>query len=372
MTLVSILGDFHSSILPISYEFKEEITKHVIVYDDARSDMEKLKRILAGQKAFFDTLTSDSVHHYDVSAMQIDEDSYESINRCLERIMTLEDNPKDIYLNTTDGLSSIAIVLSSKLMENGAKVIAYDRYDNTYNLHTKKSMTHHPIRHNMDIKSHLLMKGYTIVKSSEPHALLARKDVILKLTENLPAYKRFANSFQGTKSSSEVYGNDGYKKLLRSIGMLENTFFIQGTVFEEYIYHLIVDNFDFDDVWLGTTVLFTEYVKNEFDILMIKDNHLHTIECKFKRDIEGNSMIYKMELLMDYLDDDGKAMILNIGGENENYDKKKYGKVKFNNADKHRARYGDIKTHVAKEFNEKKFLKDVKNWFCTEEGQICK
>jgi len=336
MTLISILGDFHSSILPISYELKKEITKHVIVYDDARADIEKLNRIVAGQKAFFETLSENSAHQYEISAMQIDEDSYKSISRCFDRIIDFETDPKDIYLNTTDGLSSIAIVLSSRLLESGANVISYDRYDNTYNLHTNNSMKHHHIQHNMDIRSHLLMKGYEIVKSSSTDELLARKDVILKLTENLPAYKRFANSFQGTKSSNEVYGNDEYKKLLGRIGMLENTFFIQGTVFEEYIYHLIVDHFDFDDVWLGTTVMFTEHVQNEFDILMIKDNHLHTIECKFKRDIEGNSMIYKMELLIDYLDDDGKAMILNIGGENENYNKQKYGNVKFNNADKHR------------------------------------
>ncbi len=75
-------------------------------------------------------------------------------------------------------------------------------------------------------------------------------------------------------------------------------------------------------------------------------------------------MVYMMELLIDYLDDDGKAMILNIGGDNENSDTRNYDDVKFDNADKHRARYGDIKIHLAKEFNEKKFLKDVRNWFC--------
>jgi len=364
LTLVSILGDFHSSILPISYEFKEKITKHVIVYDDSRADIEKLKRIVSGQRAFFKTLSADSKHHYEVSPMQIDEDSYESINRCFDRIINLEKKPEDIYLNTTDGLSSIAIVLSSKLLAHGGYVISYDRYDNTYNLHSKKAMTHHRIKHNMDIRSHLLMKGYEIVKTSSKDGLEARKEVVLKLTQNLPSYKHFANQFQGTKSSAEVFGNDRYKKLLKSIGLLENTFYIQGSVFEEYIYHLIVDNFDFDDVWLGTTVLFTEHVQNEFDILMLKDNHLHTIECKFKKNLNGKPMVYMMELLIDYLDDDGKAMILNIGGDNKNTDTRNYDDVKFDNADKHRARYGDIKIHLAKEFNEKKFLKDVKNWFC--------
>jgi len=363
MTLVSILGDFHSSILPVSYEFKKEISKHVIVYDDARSDKEKLQHIQKGQKAFFETLSNKSEDRFEILAMQIDEDSYESINRCYERIISLEEKAEDIYLNTTDGLSSIAIVLSSQLLDAGGKIISYDRYDNTYNLHTKNAMTHHSINHNMEIQDHLLLKGYEIVKTSNKDDLAMRKDVVMKLAQNLPAYKRFANQFQNARSSDEVFGNDEYKRLLKSIGMLENRYYIQGTVFEEYIYHLIVDNFDFDDVWLGTTVQFTEYVENEFDILMIKDNHLHTIECKFKKNLNGKPMVYMLGQLIDYLDDDGKAMILNIGGGNENSTTYNYEALKFDNADKHRARYEDIKIHVEKEFDEKRFLKDVRNWF---------
>lgn len=363
MTLISIVGDFHSSILPITYEFKEEIDRHVIVYDNASREIAEIKRLIAGQQAYLNSFPSDSRVHYDIHTMQIDEDSYESIHQCFERILVMEENAEALYLNTTDGLSSIAVVLSSELLAAGGKVISYDRYDNTYNLHTRESMYKHPIRHNMDIWSHLTLKGYTIKRNTAKESLEARKDAVLKLTENLPAFKRFANSFQGKHSSDEVFGNDQYKRLLKSIGMLENTFYIQGSVFEEYIYHLVCEHFDFDDVWQGTTVVFTEQVENEFDILMIKDNHLHTIECKFKKDLDGKPMIYKMELLIDYLDDDGKAMILNIGGNNENADRRNYPDVKFDKGDRARARYGDIKIHQEKEFNEKKFLKDVKNWF---------
>ena len=363
MTLISILGDFHSSILPITYEFKEKIDRHVIVYDDASEEIEKIKRLIAGQKAYLKQFPDQSVIHYDIQTMQIDEDSYKSIAKCFERIVTFEKDPGDIYLNTTDGLSSIAVVLSSKLLSTGGKVLSYDRFDNTYNLHTQEGMTKHNITHNMDIKSHLMMKGYTILKSTTAKELEKRKEVILKLTKNLGSFKKFANALQGKKSAKEVYGFDGYKDLLKSIDKLKNITYIQGTVFEEYIYHLIVDNFDFDDVWLGTTVLFKESVENEFDILMIKDNHLHTIECKFKKDLDGNRYVYKTQLIKNYLDDDGKAMILSIGGDNENVNTRDNGDVKFTKADKARAKYAHIKIHQKKEFNEKKFLKDVRNWF---------
>jgi len=139
--------------------------------------------------------------------------------------------------------------------------------------------------------------------------------------------------------------------------------FIQGTVFEEYIYHLIVDNFDFDDVWVGTKVLFEEEVENEFDILMIKDNHLHTIECKLVNGLNGEHFVYKTELIMDYLDDDGKAMILSIGADNERRSKSGKKRFQFSRGDKARAHYGDIAIHQSKNFDEKKFLDDVGNWF---------
>ena len=162
MTLVSILGDFHSSILPISFEFKEKVTKHIIIYDDAGHDVKKSWRILRGQKAFMKSLSSNSKSKYEIVTMQIDEDSYKSIGECYERILTLVSSPKDIYLNATDGLSSIAVVLSSKFLAAGAKVISYDRYANTYNLHTANGMEKHTIEYNMDIGSHLLLKGYTL------------------------------------------------------------------------------------------------------------------------------------------------------------------------------------------------------------------
>jgi len=38
MVLVSILGDFHSSILPIFFEFKHKLTHHIILHDDSKYD----------------------------------------------------------------------------------------------------------------------------------------------------------------------------------------------------------------------------------------------------------------------------------------------------------------------------------------------
>lgn len=361
MTLVSILGDFHSSILPITYEFKEKITKHIIVYDDAKGDVKKAKRILRGQKAFLSTFSQGSKHKYEIEAMQIDEDCYTSMLGCFQRIKKACDEYDNIYLNATDGLSSIAIVLSSNLLSIGAKVIAYDRYANTYNLHTLSGIEKFRIKNNMDIKSHLLLKGYTILLEEDKDGLQSRKDIILELTRDLSRYKEFSGLLQN-KSLKDISGYHDYKALLTGINN-PNKKFIQGTVFEEYIYHLIVDHFDFDDVWVGTKVLFEEAVENEFDILMIKDNHLHTIECKLVNKLDGEHIVYKTELIMDYLDDDGKAMILSVGADNVRIISKKKKLIQFTKGDKARAHYGDIAIHQNKTFNEKVFINDVREWF---------
>jgi hypothetical protein len=356
------LGDFHSSILPISYEFKEKISKHIIVYDDSGHDVKKSWRMLRGQKAFMESLPDNSKKKYEIVTMQIDEDSYESINGCFERILNMVSSPEKIYLNTTDGLSSIAIVLSSRFLDAGAKVISYDRYANTYNLHTSNNMVKHSIEHNMDIASHLLLKGYKLLSVTEKNELQQRKEIIFKLVKNLARYKEFTTLIQNNKAFN-LAAYDDYRELLEKINMADNKGFIQGTVFEEYIYHLIKDNFDFDDVWTGVKVEYDDRVENEFDILMIKDNHLHTIECKLVNGLNGEHFVYKTELIKDYLDDDGKAMILSIGGENIRILKSGKKKRQFTDGDKARASYGDIKIHQSKVFNEQAFLNDVRAWF---------
>jgi len=362
MTLVSILGDFHSSILPISYEFKEKITKHIIIYDDAKGDVKKAKRIIAGQKAFLKSLSHGSKDKYEIETIEIDEDNYASLLRCVQHIKQASSEYSSIYLNATDGLSSIAIVLSSSLLDIGAKVIAYDRYANTYNLHTKMGLEKHLIQNNMDIASHLMLKGYTLLNRTEVSELGSRKDVIIKLAQDLTELKSYANLRQ-KKPSNQIEGFETYKALLKSIGQENNQTFVQGIVFEEYIYHLIVDNFDFDDVWTGVKVEFEEAVENEFDVLMIKDNHLHTIECKLVSGLNGEHFVYKTELIMEYLDDDGKAMILSIGADNERRTANGKKRTQFSLGDKARANYGDIHIHQSKVFDEKKFLDDVREWF---------
>ena len=362
MVLISILGDFQSSHLPIFFEFKDKIKKHIVVHDDSKHDVQQLKKIIKGQTDFLEGYGKFTATNYEIITLKIDEDNYDDILKCYENIMKHSKTPENIYLNTTDGLNSISIILSSMFLKAGANVIAYDRYANTYNLHTKSTMKKFKIKNNLDIKNHLKLKGYKLEDYVDKNILNARKDDIYKLMGNSEEYKEFVNQFT-TDPSCNIEKYKNYINILDNLGKVNDTSFIQGSVFEEYIYHILVDNFDFDEVMLGVKIEFEKNFKNELDILMIKDNHLHTIECKFVNFINGEHYIYKTNSVIDYLDDDGKAMILSIGGENERYSKSGKKRSQFSKGDQGRASNGNIKIHQRKEFNKEAFLEDIQKWF---------
>jgi len=360
MILVSILGDFSSSIIPILFEFKDKVQKHIMVYDDSKYDQNQLSRLCKGQTSYFKS--NDLLITFELIPLKINEDDYESILNAYDCIIQSTQNPENIYLNTTDGLSSVSIVLSNKLLQDGSNILSYDRYANTYNLHTSTNMNKFKIQNNLDIKNHLKLIGYNILSFTNRFELQNRKDVILELTSNLAHYKSFIDLLQSTPVNN-IKGFENYKILLKSINKLSDRVFIQGTVFEEYIYHLIKDNCDFDDVMTGVKVEFDTDFMNELDILMIKNNHLHTVECKFVNSLNGEHYVYKTSSIIEHLDDDGKAMILSIGADNVRLTKSKNKKVQFTKGTLARARNENIKVHQSKVFDEKKFLNDIRQWF---------
>lgn len=351
MTLVSILGDFHSSILPIFFEFKEQLKHHIILHDDSEYDKEQIKKLLQSQKNFLVSYEKDGekVLDYKIDHLQVQEDNYDDMIKAFKLITTISEESEDIYLNSTDGLNSLSIVLSNKILEYSGNVIAYDRYANTYNLHTKNGIKKIRIQNNIDIKNHLKLKGYKLLQYSNKFTLNKRKNVVLGLTKSLKDYKKFATTYPNHDRSYNYY-----ESLLEKADIPKNKkkMFLDGGVFEEYIYWLIKDNFDIDDIMTGVLIEFNEGFTNEIDILFIKNNHLHFIECKFTSRFKGSEYIYKQDSIKDYLDDDGKGMILTIGNANL-----------FTNGDKIRAYNNNILLHAVDRFNEEKFLEDVKNWF---------
>ena len=92
-----------------------------------------------------------------------------------------------------------------------------------------------------------------------------------------------------------------------------NQGFITGGLFEYYIYLKLMD-LNFDDIEVGVSVKKyiddINFIPNEFDILIMKENHLHMIECKFTKNIKLDGLVYKYMGLKSLLDDDGKMCIV--------------------------------------------------------------
>ncbi|MCT7549927.1 DUF1887 family CARF protein [Aliarcobacter butzleri] len=359
MILISLLGIHDSSIYPILVEFKDKIKKHIIIHDDSKYETTMMKKVMNSQEEFKEFYNLDFKTH----AIKIDEDSYDSIISCFEEIVKISNKDfKNIYFNATDGLVSSTIILSDRLLDKGANFIAYDIFDNGYNIVTKNSMQKKQISQNKDILTHFILKGYNLLSMGNKVEAYSRKNIVMNICKNLEEYQTFAALFQN-KTLDSIDGYTEIKKDLEKIDKLNDRMFIQGTIFEEYIYWLIVDNFDFDHVMFNVKVEFAPALQNEFDILMMKDNHLHVIECKLRKSVPGEDYVYKLDSVIDYLDDDGKGMILVIGDENKRVTKCGNVKTSFTNGTKARAKTSEILIHHSKTFDKTKFLQDVRNHF---------
>lgn len=359
MILISSLGKFDSSIFPLLYEYKGKLSQHIIIHDDSKYESSKTLKFIAAQnqfKNFYDL-------NFETKSIKIDEDSHESLLEAFEKIKVISnDKFENVYFNGTGGLASTAVILSQEILKRNGKFLAYDIFDNGFNIVTQNSLEKKQINKNQDIFTHLILKGYKLTSKGNKIEAFRRKNEVLQICKDIEELKEFTTALHG-KKIDDIIGFERIQNLLKSIDKFDDISFIQGTIFEEYIYWLIEDNFDFDQVMFNVKIEFNENLFNEFDVLMIKNNHLHTIECKLRNSISGENVIYKIDSIIDYLDDDGKAMILAIGGENERFTKNGTVKKQFTNGSLKRAENSNIKVHQSKYFDKQKFLDDVSKHF---------
>jgi len=315
MVLVSIIGDYSSSVLPIFYEFKNNINKHIVIYDKSKKDTNFALDLIAG--------TKNIIKKYNLNIKTIiqviDEDSLDRLNKLADFILETSKNKK-LYINITDGLANIATILSFRLMSYGANFISYDRFDNTANVLNKKGMLKLKLK-STPIIDHFLLKNIEIVDYKKPKfAKKFKNELELLFTKYSGEFKGFTKKFKLGSYSKKEFPN--VLKILKKMGYDEEKLLtvepsvFDGNFFEYYIASKIYD-LDVDDILINAQLIKklpqNKKIKNEFDILIMKDNHLHMIECKYKKAIkkkEFELLIYKYSTLKHFLDDDGKNILL--------------------------------------------------------------
>jgi hypothetical protein len=193
-------------------------------------------------------------------------------------------------------------------------------YDNQYNVLNQDGLKTFDIKNNLNIEEHFLLKGY-LVESSQMIYFAQKnekniKKLFEKLTDEYDAFKK-ANEYIYPKIS-DLRGK--HQKIKNIILEMDSTFatypiknaLFTGGFFECYIYLLIKD-MDHDDIEIGMKIS-REYknseISNEFDILVMKNNHLNMIECKYQNNIKLEELVYKYTALSNIIDEDGKMAIV--------------------------------------------------------------
>lgn len=314
MILVSIVGDFHSSIFPLYNELKENLHYHIVVDDDAFSKRRKHRQIIDSLQRF----NEKHALRIPTEAFIIDEDSLQSIEKLIQHIEALNPAYEDVYINITDGLANIGIALAAKLLPKGVKFLSYDMYENSYNITTQDGIETFAVQKSITIEDHLLLKGLEVVRKQEKEFAHRYRSEILELFGNYAKEMELLN--KDITNQTDIH-KEQYKRALQLVRKMGFDTFndapkITGGLFEYYVYLLIKD-LGFDDIEIGVVAKQPFYsrdiaIKNEFDILLMKENHLHMIECKFRklRSQDRQKLVYKYISLIDLIDDDGKMMIL--------------------------------------------------------------
>ena len=357
MVLLSLVGDSDSSILPLFFHYAESLRFHILLYDSKKEEKNRMQRLEKGMYRF--------CGHYGYSPRLIsvayDEDSRRSIESTFDSVLShLKDG--ELFVNTTEGLSTTAALLHHFAQTHNGTVLAYDRHENSCNFLKNGRLWSEAVSP-MTVEEHLMLKNIGYEAMLDDKELAGRKEAVMELMKNTESFLQFKLEF--TQDSRQLHLHADKLQALEEIGKDDDRFFIEGGIFEEYCYHLL-NELPFDDVRIGIKTEFystsKETYKNEFDVLCIKDNHLHIVECKFRKNVHGESLVYKYDSLKDLLDEDGKVVIAAVGGDNITRKKSGKKRVQFYDSTKRRAIDNDILVYQERRFDSKRFQKEVRRF----------
>ncbi len=352
-----MVGDFDSNILPLFFHNVENIRVHVLLVDKRYSDERHAVQIARGIDAFC------NYYDYKPTLLQIsfDEDSVESIEEIYLQINKLAKTGEKIYFNVSDGLASTLAVLHPLIQRDNGIILSYDRFENTCNIVEGRNMTKEVISP-MSIHEHLMLKNIAY-EFPDHHEIVQRKEVVFDLMENMKTFTEFKISYQRQEDLTP------YKSITEKLEMIDHPniqFFIHGGILEEYCYWLVKD-LGFDDVKIGSKVTVNAVgarFKNELDVLMIKDNHLHMIECKYKTSsTPSESFVYKSHSIQNTLDADANATIVSVGEKKSGTPSNGNKRVQFGKGTKNRAQYNRIYIFHEEVLEPKYFQEKVKRFF---------
>jgi len=350
MTIVTIVNRELYELIPILHEFASKSKRHILVYDDRDSSYAyRLQR-------YIKRLCKD------VEMIELDEDSKKDMLSLQTQILKLD--IKQVYLNGTNADSALLVILSGVILQHGGRVIAYDKFENSYNLISQNSFTNHKIENNLNLKSFAEAMGFEISTRESTIAKRYRTQInyIFKNSNRF-----FASEYMLKKKSIKRLEKP-FKEALMGVGIIDSDYnLIRGKFGElfEYFIYLKLEKYDFDDIALGCSVLFDSElgVLNEFDMLAIKDNHIYAVECKLGGAFGSNEVIYKLDSIIEQFGEDARGLIVNIHPDRDHYNDDLFINKLFSATAHKRARFNNIEVYSDYIFNDRAFGEKIESFF---------
>ncbi len=369
MELLTIVHARRTDYLPIIYEFSGQITRHILFYDHDVVDKAYAEELKSSIERFNQKYKLST----EIKMIEIDEDSKKDMQQIAE---VFKGNSKEVYLNGLGADVALFTVLSSIILSNDGKVLAYDSEDNSYNLITKNGFSNKQMEKNMNIDDFLILMGEEILYENSKKEIEENQEALLLLFSDV---KRLFNIRFLLKQRKTKELKKRYSKLLNSLSQLkiideegvmkgQEAFVRFGYLFEEFIY-LQLKAFDFDDIKVGVKIRFDEQqvkrrqieVTNEFDILTIKNNKIGFIECKIGDSLDPLGTIYKSDSIMDYFGASASSLIVNI--ERNKTPHLKHSKKNFGESLVYRAKTKKVSVYNAFDFSKNSFRSKIKEAF---------
>ena len=328
MLLVTTVHQELSKIIPLLAALHSSVSMHLLVCDTAKADKKVAEDLARGLRTWIRRQGRDVA----VKTLYVDEDNGATLADA-EAIFSSYEG--EIALNVAGADFALAMMLAQKVSAHGGKVLAYDGADNTYNILQNGKMHNVRLRGGMGVDDFFMLNGEKIIKVGDKARVRKMRSSFYMLFGELGArihrlrkllrnkeHKQIANHYAHTLHALAELGIWDEDKKEVSSDFHDSNF---GYLFESYLF-LHLEQYDFDDIAFNLSVAF-EYddaddsrnVMNEFDIVVMKDNRPGFIECKFgHRKLQPESVIYKVDALMDYFGSNSRGVIVHVSDMRQN------------------------------------------------------
>ena len=375
MKLLSIIGEDTSQLVPVLYAYKDKFDHHILLCDT--STLTRAKSLVKGMRRF------SNIHKlsWQIDIQTIDENSLNQVAKQVQKSLGIF---QSCWLNITDAYPMLALLMTNLIQECGGQVISYDHFTNTLHfIDNKQNITCETLLLKIDLESYMMLLGYSIVEKQTKKELLPNKSNIMALYKKLSLFKKVRKALIdqhfGHKVSFDLARSTDILNLLHDMGILDEhkklipkkQKVLQGDLFEAYIFWLC-EALHPDDIAMGVKIDFDDKtqeplaqqrIHNEFDILLMHNNRVFTVECKFSTHLDGLEMVYKYDAIIDYFGKSSKAIIANISSK----PKESYLGMKSSSSFQHstlrRARLSGIHIYHESQVNVAKFQSLVQSFF---------